>query len=176
MAIKKDPTTPRHYSRTRSASLDGSGQEMRIKPAGTLPGVFIRCCNCEGSFMRTIVCAALALVLFVGVAEAAKAKKKAKTVSGEIVSVDTEKGTLKVLVKSKKDKEGKEVEFTDITDKTSVISYSGGEKTELTGADVLKKDQFKKGAKVTITTDADGKVTQITFGKAKKKKKTNTAS
>jgi cell envelope opacity-associated protein A len=52
-----------------------------------------------------------------------------------------------------------------------VNSYVKGEKTELTGKDVLKGEKFKAGAKVTVLTDADGKVTEIRFGKPMKKKK-----
>jgi hypothetical protein len=115
--------------------------------------------------LRTVVCAALALVLFAGVSVAAKAK--AKTSTGKIVSVDTEKGIIKVAVQGKKGTEPVETEFTGIDDKTPVVSIVGDEKTELTGKDVLKKDQFKKGATVSITTDADGKVTGIQFKKKK---------
>ncbi len=123
--------------------------------------------------MRTIVCAALALVLFAGIGVAAdKGKKKGgKTVTGEIVSVDPEKGTLKIQLKGKKGKPGKEVEFSGITDTTPVVSYSGEEKQTLTGKDVLKKEQFKKGTRVTVVTDAEGKVTEVRFGNPPRKKK-----
>jgi hypothetical protein len=118
--------------------------------------------------MRTLVCAAAALLLFAGVGLAAK--KKGKTYTGEVVSVDAEKGTLKVLVKGKKGTEPTEMEFTEISETTPVVAYVGEETTALTGKDVLKKEQFKKGAKITVVTDADNKVTQISFGKKKKAK------
>jgi hypothetical protein len=132
--------------------------------------------HCEEHLMlRTLLCAVLALFLCAGLAEAAKKKgkrgKRGTNYHGKIVKVDADGGTLTVAVKKKKSKETEEKEFK-VNDKTPVEAISAdGEKTELTGKDVLKKEQFKEGAQVTVTCDKEGNVTKITFGKKAKKSK-----
>jgi len=128
--------------------------------------------------LRTFVCAVLALGLFVGVGfTAAKAQKKKKKggATGQIVKVDAEKGTITVKVKVKKNTEEKEFK---VTDKTTVTEVKGEEKTEVKAgkvSELLKKEQFKEGANVTIEPSEEDATTAkaITIGAAKKKKKKN---
>jgi hypothetical protein len=127
--------------------------------------------------VRSFVCAGLALIVFASFSHAeakpGKGKKKKGTaVHGKIVSVNTAGGTVKVSVK-KKGGESQDKEFK-IDETTPVFSFNkDGEKTELTGKGVLKKEQFKTGAAITIKVDDAGKVTEVTFGKKAKKKKSN---
>jgi hypothetical protein len=132
--------------------------------------------------LRNVVCTVLAFCLFVTAGLAAdeakkKKKKKATGTSGEIVTVDADKGTLTVKVAIKK-KQTEDREFK-VTDKTTVTVVEGNQKTQLKGdrvADLLKKEQFKTGARLSVEAEEDGKTLKaITFGEAakKKKKKTN---
>ncbi len=129
--------------------------------------------------MRTFLCAALALALIACTAFAEeggkkKKKKRGKGNTGTIVKVDPTAGTLTVSVKRKKTTEEKEFK---VTDKTTVTEIKGDETTEIkadTVANLLKKEQFKEGAVVTVQTDEDGKTAKsITFGKKQRKKKKN---
>lgn len=127
--------------------------------------------------LRTAVFAIVASLLVSGAAlaadEAKKKKKKAAAGStGEIVKVDAEKGTLTVKVTVKK-KSTEDKEFK-VTDKTEVTVVEGDAKTPLKAdkvADLLKKEQFKTGATVTVEAGDDGAAKSITFGTAMKKKK-----
>jgi hypothetical protein len=142
----------------------GVSDQQRADGPDTVFGPIAPASSCEEHpMLRTLLCAALALVLFTGLAEAAKKRAaKGKVYHGKIVKVDAAEGTLTVQVK-KDEKEFK------VTAKTPVECYNAdGEKTELTGKDVLKKEQFKKGAHVTIICDNDDNVKKITIGKKKK--------
>ncbi|HZT81184.1 MAG TPA: hypothetical protein VFA26_13225, partial [Gemmataceae bacterium] len=109
--------------------------------------------------LRTFVCAAVALALCTGLALAGqKEKKKGQSVSGTVKKVDAATSTLTVTIKKKKETMDKEFK---IGDTTKVVVFSGDEKKELTAKDGLKSDALKEGAKVTVVTDADGKVTEI---------------
>jgi hypothetical protein len=130
--------------------------------------------------MRAFVCSVLALaVLAAGLTLAAEETKKArknrkknKGLSGQITKIDTEKGILTVKVKVKK-KQTEDREFK-ITDKTTVTAINGSQTTAVKAdkiSDLLKKDQFKVGADVTVKADEEGNATSITFGKAIRKKK-----
>jgi hypothetical protein len=131
---------------------------------------------------RSAVCTTLALLVFAGFGladEEGKKKKKKKGaagVSGQIAQVDAEKGTLTLKVQLKK-KQTLDKEYK-VTDKTAVTAVEGENKIEVKGenvADLLKKDQFKTGATITVEPDSDGNTAKsITIGQgppAKKKKK-----
>jgi hypothetical protein len=127
--------------------------------------------------LRTFIVAVLALGLFTsGLALAGdearkKGKKKGKGNTGAITRVDAEKGTITVSVKVKKNTEDKEFK---VTDKTEVFVKNKKETTPIKAdkvADLLKKEQFKEGAQVTIETGEDGTTAKkITFISKKKKK------
>ncbi|MFO0843644.1 MAG: hypothetical protein U0797_14815 [Gemmataceae bacterium] len=131
--------------------------------------------------IRSAACAALAFVVFAGFGladEGGKKKKKKGSlgVSGEIAQVDAEKGTLTLKVRLKK-KQTLDKEYK-VTDRTAVTAVEGDNKVEVKGtsvADLLKKEQFKTGALVTVEPDSDGNTAKaITLGQgppAKKKKK-----
>jgi hypothetical protein len=130
--------------------------------------------------LRSIVCALFVFAMTVNFASAAdeakkKKKKKAAGTSGTITRVDAEKGILTIKVALKK-KQFEDKEFT-VTDKTTVTAIEGEDKTELKAdkpADLLKKQQFKVGANVTIESAEEGVAKSITVGGpavVKKKKK-----
>ena len=129
--------------------------------------------------LRSIVCSLLAFAVLVSSSSAAdeakkKKKKKARGNSGTITSVDAQKGILMVKVALKK-KQFEDKEFK-VTDTTTVTAVEGDNKSELKAdkaADLLKKPQFKVGAKVTVEADEEGVAKSITIGgpPAKKKKK-----
>jgi hypothetical protein len=117
--------------------------------------------------LRTLACTAIALCLFANAGlcgdEAKKKKKKKGGLSGEIVKVDADKGTLTVKVQVKKQFEEKEFK---VTDKTTLTADNALE--------LLKKEAFKAGAKVTVVPDEDGSIAKaITLGTVEKKKKKN---
>ncbi len=114
--------------------------------------------------LRALVCSVVALGLFVNAGlcgDEAKKKKKKGGLAGEIIKVDAEKGTLTVKVAVKK-KQFEEKEFK-VTDQTTLTASNALE--------LLKKDAFKPGAKVTIQADEAGTATAITLGVAAAKKK-----
>lgn len=131
--------------------------------------------------MRTVLCTLLALAVAAGSLIAAdedgkkKKKKKGTGVTGQVVKVDAEAGTITLKVQVKK-KQTEEKEYK-VTDKTTVTEVKGDEKTELKVekvADLLKKDQFKEGTTLTIEPDEDGKTAKsVTIGTVAKKKKKN---
>ena len=93
---------------------------------------------------------------------AKKDKKVTKAgIAGKVKKVDVKKGTLTITAtKTKKDRKFK------VTSKTKIVGPRDG-----VSEDRLKDDRFAKGAKVTVLTDADGKVTEIRLGTPAKKKK-----
>ena len=117
--------------------------------------------------LRTFACTALAICLFANVGlggdEAKKKKKKNKGgLSGEIVKLDADKGTLTVKVSMKK-KQFEEKEFK-VTETTALTSNNA--------LALLKKDAFKVGATVTVQPDEDGSTAKaISLGAAPAKKK-----
>ena len=127
--------------------------------------------------LRSFVCLSVAFALFAGVAHAADPAKKAKKkaaggISGEIVKVDVEKGTVTVKTPGTKKVPGEEKEFK-VTQETAVAIL-----TELKAdkvAELLKKEQFKPGPTVKIEAGDDGAAKSVTLGgaapTAKKKKK-----
>jgi hypothetical protein len=127
--------------------------------------------------LRPFVFLSVALVLFAGVANAADPEKKKKKqaaagISGEIVKVDVEKGTVTVKVPGTKKVPAEEKEFK-VTQETAVAIL-----TELKAdkvAELLKKEQFKPGTTVKIEAGDDGAAKSVTLGgaapTAKKKKK-----
>jgi hypothetical protein len=125
--------------------------------------------------LRLFVCAAVALMLCVGVGLAQDKGKGKDTnkVSGTVKKVDAATGTLTISVKGKnKGDQPKDMEFK-ISDTTKVTVYAPttGDATNLVGKDGLKNEQFKEGAKVMVTTDKDNKVVAVQIGQAKKKDK-----
>jgi hypothetical protein len=129
--------------------------------------------------LRTFFVAMLALVLASGIALAGdeakkkkKAAKKAKANTGQITKVDVEKGIITVSVKVKKNTEDKEFK---VTDKTEVIDATGDAPTPVKAdkvTELLKKDQFKVGATISVETEEDNTTAKkITISKGKKKKK-----
>jgi hypothetical protein len=122
--------------------------------------------------LRMFVCATLALLFAAGVSLSADKsnKKKGVTVAGTVKSVDAAAGTLTVTVKKKKVQEDKD--FT-IGDTVKVVTFTGTDKTELTGKDGLKS--IKTGDKIQVRIDAGGNVLSIQVGDLPKKKKAKTA-
>jgi hypothetical protein len=123
--------------------------------------------------LRTFVCAAVALMLCVGASLAQdKGKGKKNTqVAGTIKKIDAATGTLTISVKGK-NTEAKDMEFkVSDTTKVTVFAPTTGDKTQLTGKDGLKNEQFKEGARVQVITDADNKdkVLEVRIGTPKKK-------
>lgn len=129
---------------------------------------------------RTSVCALFALAVAAGVSladDAPKKKKKPAGASGQIAAVDADKGTVTVEVKVKKATQKKTFK---VTDKTAVAEGTGKKKVELTAAKVaemLRKEQFKVGASVTVEPAENDPETAkaITFVAAKKKAAGGTA-
>jgi hypothetical protein len=117
--------------------------------------------------LRTMLCVAVALFVCADVALAAK-KTGPKTVSGVIKSVDATANTVTVTVKKKSGPEDKD--FAVVDDTKITLTSADGTTNDLTGKDRLKDPGLKAGAKVKVTCDADGKVTGILVGAAKKKK------
>lgn len=118
--------------------------------------------------LRMLLCAALALT-FVSLGYSEE-KKKGPGVAGKIKKVDADKGTITVTVMSKKDKDGKDMEFK-VDNDTKITVLDGDEKKELMGKDGLKNDKFKEGAMVMVTADDAGKVSALRIGAPKKKDK-----
>jgi ribosomal protein S3AE len=121
--------------------------------------------------LRTFVCAVVAAALLAGpsLAQDTPKKKKVAGTSGQITAVDADKGTVTVEVKVKKNQAEKKT--FKVTDKTTVTAVEGKTKTELTAAkvaDLLKKEQFKVGAPVTIDA-GDGDTAKAIVFVAKKK-------
>jgi len=103
----------------------------------------------------------------------AKAEKKKKKggVAGKVKSIDAEKGVMVLMVGKKDAAVEKEVKIGDDVKFTIVVSET--EKKEgLTAKEGLKSEHLKAGAEVQLTMDGD-KVTAVTVGKVKKKKKTD---
>lgn len=117
--------------------------------------------------LRMFVCAATALVLCAGIGLAQEKAKKGQTAAGKIKKVDAAAGILTVTVRVSKTEE-KDTEFK-IADTTRFLIALGEAKQELTGKDGLKNEQFKAGADVAVTTDADGKVIGVRVGAPPKK-------
>jgi hypothetical protein len=122
--------------------------------------------------LRKLLCVGLAIVVCVsaGLADENDGKgkkgkgKRGKMAFGKIVKVDAAGGKLTVNVRSRGSKEGTDKVF-NVTDTTKVTSTDkNGKKTDLTGKDVLKKEQFKTGASVRIALNDDGTVKEIIFG------------
>lgn len=122
--------------------------------------------------MRTLFCAALAVAVFAvsNVDAAAKADKKkgGKAVTGTVKKIDAEKGVITVAVKMKKETVDKEFKLGD---DSKVVVVDGDDKKEMTAKDGLKAEQLKEGATVSVVADEDGKVSTLTIGMLKKKKK-----
>ena len=121
--------------------------------------------------LRKFASVVVVLALCAGLSLAADkaAKKKGKGVSGTIKKIDAATGTLTVAVKKK---ETTEQEFK-IDDATKVVVFAGDKKEELAGKAALKNPEVKEGARVTVVTGEDGKVTEIRIGTPPKKKKSN---
>src|SRR5215472_16858765 len=111
------------------------------------------------AMVRSFVVAVAALAAWTTAGLAAE--KKPHPVSGVVKTVDAAAGALTVTVKSKK--ETKDVNFT-IDDSVKVVIYTGADKKELTGKDGLKNDAVKQGVKVSVVSDAAGKVTELDVG------------
>src|SRR5579872_733983 len=103
--------------------------------------------------MRTLACAALALLLGTGIALADKgdkAGKKGKRGHGAFGTIKKIDGnTLTVEVRGKKGSEPTEKTFK-VEDDTKVIVWAGKEKTEKTFKQALKDTDVKQGGKVRI--------------------------
>jgi hypothetical protein len=106
---------------------------------------------------RSVVGAGLVAVLAAAVALAAETH-------GTVKKVDAEGGTLTIAVKS--NKETTEKEFT-LTDSTKINVFDGDDKRQWTGKKGLKDDAIKEGKRVTVVSDADGKVTLVRVGTPK---------
>ncbi len=112
---------------------------------------------------RTLLCAAVALVLFAGVGrvEEKKAKKGAATVVGTFKKMAGDVLTLAI-----KGKKGTEKEIK-VPEDVKVTVFAGDEKKELSGKDGLK--EIKEGTAITVLQDADGKVIGVRVGAPAKK-------
>lgn len=111
--------------------------------------------------LQKVLCAVTILGLSVGLAAA-------ENVKGKITKIDDKKVT---VVTGKKD--AKETKEYDLDKDCKFSKTENGTKTELTGG--LKSDTLqnlgKKGVFATVTI-TDNKVTEVTIGGGKKKKKT----
>lgn len=112
------------------------------------------------------VCAVATLVVWNGMAFAQKVAGN-KSVSGMIKKVDAATDTITVTIPAKKGADT-ESEFK-IGGATKFTIFNGDNKQELTGKDGLKNDQVKAGAKVSVTSDANGAVVMVTIGQGPKK-------
>jgi hypothetical protein len=123
--------------------------------------------------LRTMVCAAVALVLVGGVSLAEKKDEKSKVAHGKILKCDTDKGILCVMVKKSKDDDGTKIEFK-ITKNTKFTAIKGADdKEEYTGLEGLKAKEFKKNTPVRVhyTEEDDVKTaTRVETGGGKKVK------
>jgi hypothetical protein len=126
--------------------------------------------------VRSLVCAALALVVAAGVGFTAEKKEKKKTtnVAGKVKKFDSATGTLMVAIKSKKETTEKEFKLGDGV-KFNVFAGEPKPK-QLTGKEGYA--DLKEGAPVVVSSDADGKVLSVRVGnpppKPKTEKKTET--
>lgn len=119
--------------------------------------------------VRTIVCAALALLLTAGLVVAQeKKKKKGQFAGGVIKKVDAATSTLTVTTGRKGMQEDKEFKLT--ADAKFVI-ITGDKKEELSVKDGFKAEQVKEGTRVRLTLNDKGEVTMVTIGFMPKKKK-----
>lgn len=104
----------------------------------------------------------VAFAFFTGVVladDAVKPRKKNVLGAGEIVKVDAEKGTVTVKLGTRKKAEEKELKVTDRTAVTLTTTLKAAKVAEL-----LRKEQFRAGATVTVEMEADGTtVKAITF-------------
>jgi hypothetical protein len=130
--------------------------------------------------LRSLLCAVLALFLVAGVTfggDKAKSKKpkKGTSVSGKFSGFKDGKLTLSVKGKAKTKAKAKASKKTFVVaDDTKVTVYSKSGGKAMTGADGFAG--VKKGTKVSVSLDADGKtVTSVAVGtKPKAKKSTKT--
>ena len=97
---------------------------------------------------------------------AAEEKKDTKVVTGTFKSYKD--GTLTILVKGKKGEEPKATEIK--VAKTAKLTVLDGENKADSTVDATFTDKLKEGTPVKVESDADGKITAITVGSAKKAK------
>ncbi|MGL4553602.1 MAG: hypothetical protein ACRC33_20765, partial [Gemmataceae bacterium] len=133
--------------------------------------------------LRSLICLAVASAVFASAALAAdpaKKKKKqaaaaaASAVSGEIVKVDADKGTITLKVPGRKKKDPAEEKEFKVTPETAVALLAELKADKV--ADLLKKDEFKAGTAVKVEAGDDGAAKSVTLGgpaptPMKKKKK-----
>ena len=114
------------------------------------------------------VCALPTLIAWSGIAFAQKGDGN-KSVAGTIKKVDAATDTITVTIPRKGGGES-DSDFK-VGAATKFMIFNGDNKQELTGKDGLKNDQVKAGAKVSVTSDANGAVVIVTIGQAPKKTK-----
>lgn len=127
---------------------------------------------------RSLLSVSVAFGLCVGIAAAADPAKKQKKaaglpISGEIVKVDAEKGTITMKVPGKKKKDPAQEKEFKVTQETAVAILSELKADKV--SDLLNKEQFKAGTTVKIEAGEDGAAKSVTLGGASqtaKKKKT----
>lgn len=117
--------------------------------------------------MRTLACAALALLLGTGIALADKgdkAKGKGKRGHGAFGTIKKIDGnTLTVEVRGKKGSEPT-VKTFKVEDDTKVTIRKGEEKTEKTFKQAIKDADIKQGGRIFVRLSEDGKVVGLGVG------------
>ena len=112
--------------------------------------------------LRMILGVAVALVVCVNVAVAAKGDKKHNhPITGTIKSADPATGTLTVTVTNKK---GTKDHVFTVGDATTISIESGATPNSLKGKDGLKDPAVKEGVSVQVTSDDNGAVTVVAVG------------
>jgi len=116
--------------------------------------------------VRTVLCAAIALLLTAGLA-VAQEKKKARGARGVVKKIDAAGSSITVTVKTKDSMEDKEFK---IGESVKFVIFKGEEKTELAAKDGFKAAELKEGATVFLALNDKGEVTTVTLGQMRKKK------
>src|SRR5262245_25866389 len=113
------------------------------------------------------VCALATLLVWNGNAFAQKGDGN-KLVAGTIKKVDAATDTITVTIPQKGG--GETDSDFKVGAATKFMIFNGDNKQELTGKDGLKNDQVKAGAKVSVTSDANGAVVTVAIGTVPGKK------
>jgi hypothetical protein len=109
--------------------------------------------------MRTVVCALVAVPLFVGPAAAADKAAKNQMVKGTIKVVDLAKKVLVVNQKVKNEVVDREL---SITEDAEFVIKTGKETKEASGSEGLALLEGKEGSQVAVKCDKDVKVLKVT--------------
>lgn len=90
--------------------------------------------------------------------------KKGETVKGKLMKVDPSAHRLTVHISEKKTPNDREFDTDERTKFVFFAPGGGGGKKELVGKNGYRSKDLKENARVTILTDAQGKVTEVRVG------------